>query len=59
MGGVGRRVEVLTLTIISLSRGGFCSVGGRGWVGIVASVLSEINFESFEGCGGRLSSLVM
>ena len=50
---------MLTLTIISLSRGCFSSVGGRGWVGIVASVLSEVNFESFEGCGGRLSSLVM
>ena len=59
MGGVGRRVEVLTLTIISFSRGGFSSVGGRGWVGIVASVLLEVTFESFEGCGGRLSSLVM
>ena len=50
---------MLTLTIISLSRGGFSSVGVRGWIGIVISVLSEVNFESFEVCGGRLSSLVM
>ena len=50
-------MEVLTLTVISsLSRGGFSSAGGRGWVGVAASVLF---FESGKGCGGTLSSLVM
>ena len=49
--------EVLTLTVISsLSRGGFSSGGGHGWVGVAASVLY---FELGKGCGGRLSSLVM
>ena len=50
-------MEVLTLTVISsLSGGGFSSGGGHGWVGVAASVLF---FEPCEGCGGRLSSLVM
>ena len=55
---VGGGGEVLSLTIISLSRGGFSSVGGCGWIGIAASVLLGVNFEPCEGRGGRLSSLV-
>ncbi|MCG8622343.1 MAG: hypothetical protein MJE68_10165 [Proteobacteria bacterium] len=53
---VGGEGEVLSLTIISVSKGGFSSAGGRGWVGVAASVLF---FESGKGCGGTLSSLVM
>jgi hypothetical protein len=55
--------EVLTLTVISSflsgGLGGFTSGGGRGGVGIFASVLLGANFELCEGRGGRLSSLVM
>ena len=59
-GGGGGAVEVLTLTIISLlSRGGFSSGGGRGWVGIAASVLLGVKCEPCEGRGSRSSFLVM
>ena len=57
MRGGGGVAEILTLTIISLlSRGGFSSAAWRGWLGVAASVLF---FEPCEGCGGRLSALVM
>ena len=51
----------LTLTVISsfLFCGGFGSGGGRGGVGIAASVLLGENFELCEGRGGRWSSLLM